>query len=248
MTSSDISQSRETGTVAPSAFPVNLDGQVVVVTGATGTTGHAVCRELQIHGAQVIAVGRNIENLEQLQNKLPKPLLDRYVTDLTDAQRCDSMFKDIAKHHHGVSAVVHLIGGWRSGGVERYEVSNLTWLFEQLVITTANVTASVRSFLVSSSGKFIHVSSPATKKLATRNAIYASTKAAADIWAGSLAAALEDTQGAVTTFEVKAFYDNDAVEEAPDLPREGFTHVDDFARAVVNLWKKPARTERVSLQ
>jgi len=246
MNSSDLSNIT-TEITAISAEPVNLSGQVVVVTGATGAAGRAVSRELQIHGAQVIAVGRNIENLEQLQSELSHPLLDRYVIDLTDAKLCETMFKDIAKRHHGVSAVVHLIGGWRSGGVERYEISNMNWLFEQLVITTANVTSAVRSLLVSSSGKFIHVSSPATRKITARNAIYASTKAAADIWAGSLAAALEGTPGAVTTFEVKAFYDNDAVEESPDQPREGFTHVDEFARAVVNLWMKPARTERVNL-
>jgi len=246
MTSSDLSNVT-TDKTAISTDPVNLDGQVVVVTGATGATGRAVSRELQIHGAQVIAVGRSIENLELLQSQLPKPLLDRYVVDLTDAQRCETMFKDIAKHHHGISAVIHLIGGWRSGGVERYEISSLNLMYEQLVLTTANVTSAVRSLLVSSSGKFVHVSSPATRKITARNAIYASTKAAADVWAGSLAAALEESLGAVTTFEVKAFYDNDVVEESPDQPREGFTHVDEFARAVINLWMKPARTERVSL-
>ena len=247
MNTSELFHNTTTETNVIPTNPVKLCGQVVVVTGATGTAGRAVCRELQIHGAEVIAVGRNIENLEQLQSELPRTLLDRYVVDLTDPQRCDSMFKDIAKQYHGVSAVAHLIGGWRPGGVERYELSNLTWLFEQLVITAANVTSSVRSLLVSSSGKFIHVSSPATRNLTTRNTIYACTKVAADIWAGSLASALEDVNGAVTTFEVKAFYDNDAIEESPDQPREGFTHVDDFAREVVNLWMKPARTERVSL-
>jgi len=226
---------------------VTLDGQVVVVTGATGVVGRAVCRALQQHGALVIATGRNIETLEQLQEELPRPLHDRYVVDLTDTQRTASTFKDIDDRHHGVSAVIHLVGGWRSGGVERYDAANLSWLFDQLVVTTANVTTAARPLLVSSSGKFIHVSSQATRKVTARNASYASTKAAADVWAASLAAALAGTPGAVTTFEVKAFYDDAALEESPDQPREGFTHVNDFAQAIVDLWAKPAATQRVSL-
>lgn len=226
---------------------VRLDGQIVVVTGATGSAGRAMCTMLQNHGAQVIATSRSIEALELLQAELSEPLFDRYVVDLSDSRAVASMFKDISTRHHGLNAVIHLVGGWRSGGVERYDETNLRWLFDQLVVTTANVTAEARVLLQASRGRFVNVSSPAARNVTARNAAYASTKAAADTWAASLAHALTDTCGTVTTFEVKALYDDAAVAESPDQPRDGHTHVNDLARAVLNLWTAPAVTARVSL-
>ena len=242
---------------SPQSLPVDihattnsnsLDGQIIVVTGATGTTGKAVCKKLQQHGALVIATSRRIEGLEQLQLDLPEPLYDRYVVDLSDSNRAKTLFEDISIRHHGVDAVVHLVGGWRSGGVGGYDEQNLRWLLDQLVVTTANVVSAARSMLHVSGGKFIHVSSPATSDVTARNAAYASAKAAADIWAASLARSFDDRRGTVTTFEVKALYDDAAVEESPDISRSGHTHVDSLAQAIVELWTTPAQTSRVSLQ
>ena len=99
-----------------------LDGQIVVITGATGTAGRAVCQTLMENGASVIATSRSIEALEQLAQELPGDLLDRYVVELTDLASTERMFHDIVDRHHGINAVVHLVGGWRPGGIDRKSV------------------------------------------------------------------------------------------------------------------------------
>ncbi len=56
--------------------PLELDGRVIAITGATGGLGAAVCVEAARRGAQVILVGRNVRKLEALFDSISR--LRRY--------------------------------------------------------------------------------------------------------------------------------------------------------------------------
>jgi 3-oxoacyl-[acyl-carrier protein] reductase len=47
-----------------------LENKIVIVYGATGSIGRAVCLKFASEGAIVIAVARDIENLNKLSNDI----------------------------------------------------------------------------------------------------------------------------------------------------------------------------------
>jgi nucleoside-diphosphate-sugar epimerase len=77
----------------------------VVVTGASGTAGHAVCARLRDRGDTVIAVGTDAGRLESVTAS------DRRVADLTDRDAARALATDILPAHRHVDAVMHLLGG-----------------------------------------------------------------------------------------------------------------------------------------
>lgn len=61
---------------------MNLAGRTVIVTGASGGIGAAVCRALVQAGAAIIAVGRNRSRLAALATSLPAGRVQTVVADL----------------------------------------------------------------------------------------------------------------------------------------------------------------------
>src|SRR5690606_40579922 len=100
----------------------------VVVTGASGTAGHAVCARLRDRGDTVIAVGTDAARLVSVAAS------DRRVADLTDPDATRALAADVADAHRHVVVVIHLVGGLRGG--DSPEVDAL--LRPRLVDTSAN--------------------------------------------------------------------------------------------------------------
>ena len=87
-------------------------GKLVLVAGATSTSGHAATHALVFAGARVIAVGRDAERLQ--------PLADLGATaevcELTDEGAVLEFAARAHQMHGRVDGILHLVGGWRGGG------------------------------------------------------------------------------------------------------------------------------------
>ncbi len=88
----------------------------VLITGASGGLGTAVCKAFADTGATVIGVARSWPE--------PVPFLTLSV-DLTTAEGCDAMVAQ-ALAHGPIDALVHLLGGF-GGGQPISETSDKTW-------------------------------------------------------------------------------------------------------------------------
>lgn len=76
-------------------FNINLSGKTAIVTGGSGTLCSAMAYGLAVSGASVAIIGRNIEKLASVSEKLTKNALDEYNKDVTiKGYSCNVINKD----------------------------------------------------------------------------------------------------------------------------------------------------------
>ncbi|MGN6271860.1 MAG: NAD-dependent epimerase/dehydratase family protein [Protaetiibacter sp.] len=163
---------------------------IVVVTGASGSAGHAVCARLRDRGDTVVAVGTDAARLASVAAS------DRRVADLGDPDAARRLAAEVVDAHRRVDAVVHLVGGWRGGDSEEADA----WLRPRLVDTLANVIAAFEAELAASEGRLAIVSSTAVRPGATSS--YARAKADAEELVAELSDRLGTADGAATVFVI----------------------------------------------
>ncbi|AZI57343.1 SDR family NAD(P)-dependent oxidoreductase [Nakamurella antarctica] len=235
---------------APAGSPTRgtpVAGRVVVVTGATGVAGQAVCAELIDNGASVIAVASDVSRLADLQVR--HPLLTTQVCDLADFAAVTALADSIGP----VDGVIHLVGGWRGGGgLVGQSDADWEFLVTALVATLRNVTRAFHTALLhSDSARVVIVGATAAAAPTAGNANYAAAKAAAQAWMGAVAdsfrlaqsghrtAPTEQTAAALTLV-IKALVTEADRHAQPEKSFPGFTDTRELARTVVGLWSRPA--------
>ena len=76
-------------------FNINLSGKTAIVAGGSGTLCSAMAYGLAVSGANVAIIGRNIEKLASVSEKLTKNALDEYNKDVTiKGYSCNVINKD----------------------------------------------------------------------------------------------------------------------------------------------------------
>ncbi|WP_166868364.1 SDR family NAD(P)-dependent oxidoreductase [Salinibacterium sp. ZJ70] len=160
--------------------------KVVVVTGATGEAGRAVCARFADRGDTVIAVGTDAERLLSVHAD------DHRVADLTELAAAKALARSVVESHGRVDAVVHLVGGWRGGDSPEADA----WLRPRLVDTVDNVIQAFEPELTASDGRLAIVSSTAVKGDGTNS--YTRAKADAERLVRDLGDRLDDAGGGAT--------------------------------------------------
>ncbi|HEX4400520.1 MAG TPA: SDR family NAD(P)-dependent oxidoreductase [Galbitalea sp.] len=151
---------------------------VVVVTGATGDAGRAICATLTAAGVAVVAVGSDAERLESVAASF------RFVCDLTDATATLSLATRVREQVGGPDGLVHLVGGWRAG----HETVDWDWLEPRLLTTLRLTTLAFHDDLSTSpAGRLVTIGSTAAAKPTWGGANYATLKTAADAWVAAIA-------------------------------------------------------------
>ncbi|OSQ30239.1 SDR family NAD(P)-dependent oxidoreductase [Thalassospira sp. MCCC 1A03138] len=174
-----------------------LEGRVALITGASHGIGRAVAKRFAAEGATVIALGRNVGALEELDDEIRADggKLVLLPMDLTMYEKIDAMGASIYERFGKLDIVVGnagLLG-------ELAPVGHIdTQVFENTYATnlTANfrLIRSVDKLLrLSDAGRAIFVTSNASSKGRAFWGLYASTKAALESLVLSYAQELEET-------------------------------------------------------
>jgi len=202
-----------------------LHGRLVLIAGATSTSGEAVARALATAGATVLAVGTREEALDALAAAVPG--VDTRVCDLADRDAVAELAMRIHLKFGAVDGLIHLVGGWRGGGGLTGQ-SDEDWDFlERAFRTLRNTTRVFYDDLVASpAGRLAIVSSTAVDAPYAGGANYAAAKAAADAWTRAVAQGFrkEAPDAAAVVFVVKTLA---GLEEQ-------------LGEEVVRLWQSPA--------
>jgi 3-oxoacyl-[acyl-carrier protein] reductase len=191
----------------------------IVVTGATGETGRAVCSALLAAGNTVIAVGSDAGRLASVDATA------RYVCDLTDAAATTALATQVREEVGPPDGLVHLVGGWRGG----HENDDWEWLEPRVLTTLRLATLAFHDALTASSaGRLVVIGSASAAKPTWSGANYSVLKAAADAWMSAVASGWRKAgTAAAITLVVKS------------IGGDG-TPVDDLVEAILPLWDEPA--------
>ncbi len=156
----------------------------VVIVGASGGLGGAVCAAFAASGAKVIAVDR--------APKAGEP----YVTiaaDVMTTEGCEAMVKQ-ALEHGAIDAVVHLVGGFSAGTI--VETSEKVWdLMMDLNVRTAFhvIRASLPSMMAAKRGRIVAVGARAALEPSPGLSAYGVSKAALVALVKNVAAEVKDS-------------------------------------------------------
>jgi NAD(P)-dependent dehydrogenase (short-subunit alcohol dehydrogenase family) len=218
---------------------VAADGQVVLVTGATGPLGRVVVRRFGEAGARLVLSGTDRERLEAVAAEAALADEDWLpaVGDLRgrDAARA---IVDAAEARFGrIDVLLHLVGGWAGGTpVAELDAGEITAMLDQHLWTTFHVVQAVVPGMVERGyGRLLTVSSPFAANPGPKGAGYAIAKAAEEVLLRSLArevGAAGVTANVVVVRKVDVDHER---EQAPAARNATWTTPEEIAEAFLYL-------------
>ena len=229
---------------------MSVDGRIVVVAGATSSSGVATSRALIAAGARVVAVGSNVERLRAFERSVDGAATR--VCDLSKLAAVTELASSVSREFGAVDGLIHLVGGWR-GAAGITAQSDDDWAAMESGFTTLRNTsrAFFDSLVASEAGRLAIVSSTSVDRPTAGGASYTAAKAAAESWVRSVAdgfrrahsvnkTAPVPQRAAAVRFSIMALVDDDMQRDNPEKSYTGFTHVDALGQAVVGLWQGEA--------
>lgn len=212
---------------------ISQEHRTVLLAGATSASGRAIARALTEHGARVLAVGSNQDRLDEHLGFVTA----RYRADLGDETEVNELAERVHAEHGPIDMLIHLVGGWRGGkGLAGQSEADYQFLHRSVMSTLRHTSKAFYQDLVDSpAGRLAIISSHAVTAPTPSNANYGSIKAAAEHWVQAVARAFakQAPAAAAVTWVVKALTDRRP--EAAGGKLAGFTHVDEVARAALEL-------------
>jgi NAD(P)-dependent dehydrogenase (short-subunit alcohol dehydrogenase family) len=167
-----------------------LDGQVAVVTGATGVLGGAMARGLAAAGARVAVLGRRAERAEEVAAGIRAGGGEAEATpaDVLDTASLERVREGLLARHGRIDVLVNAAGGNRpdaivpeSGTFFDLAPTALREVFELNLMGTLLPCQVFGAALVGQgSGAILNVSSMAASRPLTRVVAYAAAKASVD--------------------------------------------------------------------
>lgn len=187
-----------------------LAGSTIVVAGAGGAAGHAVCAALTSAGAHVVAVGSRAESLAGADGN-GVDAAETAVVDLADPVAVAEWAAELRERRPSIDGVLHLVGGWRGGSAH----DDWEWLERRVLTTLRVLSRELRDDLsASSAGRLAIVSSASVAAPRWGMANYVTLKAAAEMWVQALATGwrVKGTPTAAVTFVAGSLDEPGAIE------------------------------------
>ena len=157
----------------------NIQGKVIVITGASSGLGEAAARHLASQGACVVLGARREERIRALSEQLQREGL-RAAYQVTDVTRREDVagLVDLAIRSFGrIDVMLSNAGLMPNSRFDRLKVEDWERMIDvNLKGVLYGIAAALPPMQARNSGHFIHVSSVAGHKVRAGGAVYAATK------------------------------------------------------------------------
>ena len=167
---------------------IDLDGKVVVVTGASGTLGRTTAQVFANANASLLLTGRNKERLEQTAEHLTTDTMV-IPCDLSDINEVERLVNKAVKHYGRIDVLLNVAGGFSMGP----KVHELNWedfdtMFNMNFISAFNTCSRVIPQMIKQGvGNIVNVSARAGIQGKARMAPYCISKSSVITLTESLA-------------------------------------------------------------
>jgi NADP-dependent 3-hydroxy acid dehydrogenase YdfG len=157
----------------------NIEGKVVVITGASSGLGEATARHLSAQGATVVLGARRVERIQSLANELTggggKALA--VPTDVTKREQVQNLVDAAVRTYERIDVMLNNAGLMLHSPLERLKVDDWDRMIDVNVKGVLyGIAAALPYMKQQKSGHFINVSSVAVHNVRPTGVVYAATK------------------------------------------------------------------------
>src|SRR3954454_2060113 len=221
---------------------LNIDGKVVVITGASSGLGEATARHLARAGAKLMLGARRLDRLRALAAELGLPEDAAVRTDVTDREQVRRLVDQAVDLHGRIDVMLNNAGLMPHSPLERGKIGDWDRMIDvNLKGVLYGIAAALPHMQAERSGHIINVSSVAAYKVRPGSAVYAATKAAVRMLSEGLRQEVKPynirttviSPGAVATELPQSVTETDVARGIQDFYEANAIPADSFARAVV---------------
>jgi NADP-dependent 3-hydroxy acid dehydrogenase YdfG len=157
----------------------NIEGKVVVITGASSGLGEATARLLSAHGASVVLGARRVDRLQALADELTgsggKALA--VTTDVTDCDQVKRLVDSAVQAYGRIDVMINNAGLMPQAPLERLKIDEWNRMIDvNIKGVLYGIAAALPYMTQQHAGHIINVSSVAGHKVGPGFAVYAATK------------------------------------------------------------------------
>lgn len=226
----------------------NIQGKVVVITGASSGLGAETARHLVKAGAKVVLGARRLDRLQALAAELGLPKETAFQVDVTDREQVKALVDHAVKLHGRIDVMVNNAGLMPLAPLEMLRFDEWDQCIDVNIKGVLwGIAAALPHFKEQKSGQFINVSSVAGHTISVGGAIYSASKYSVRVISEALRKEVKPygirttvlSPGAVDT-ELPASVGAPGVNEAiADYYKHNAIPADSFARCVLFAMSQP---------
>lgn len=155
----------------------NIEGKVVVITGASSGLGEAAARALADNGARLVLGARRIERLQQLSEQLGQGTEAAVQTDVTDPEQVRRLVDHAVERHGRIDVILNNAGLMPHSPLDRLKIEEWDRMIDvNIKGVLYGIAAALPHMIRQKSGHIINTSSVAGHKVRPGSAVYAATK------------------------------------------------------------------------
>ena len=232
----------------------NIQGKVVVITGASSGLGEATARFLHAQGARVVLGARRVERIKSLADELSGRGGEALAlpTDVTHPEQVKKLVDAAAQAYGRVDVMLNNAGLMPHSLLERLKIEDWNRTIDvNIKGVLYGIAAALPYMKQQKSGHIINVSSVAGHKVGVGNAVYAATKHAVRVLSEGLRQEVKPynirttviSPGAVATELPDSITEPDVSENIHKFYAAFAIPADSFARAVAFAMSQPEEVD-----
>ena len=232
----------------------DIQGKVVVITGASSGLGEATARFLHAQGARVVLGARRVERIKSLADELSGRGGEALAlpTDVTHPEQVKKLVDAAAQAYGRVDVMLNNAGLMPHSLLERLKIDDWNRTIDvNIKGVLYGIAAALPYMKQQKSGHIINVSSVAGHKVGVGNAVYAATKHAVRVLSEGLRQEVKPynirttviSPGAVATELPDSITEPDVSENIHKFYEAFAIPADSFARAVAFAMSQPEEVD-----
>ncbi|MBB5415814.1 SDR family oxidoreductase [Paraburkholderia atlantica] len=155
----------------------NINGKVVVITGASSGLGAETARHLSTLGAKLVLGARRLDRLQALASELGLDAKAILQTDVTDRNQVKALVDRAVELHGRIDVILNNAGLMPSSMLDKFKVDEWDRMIDvNIKGVLYGIAAALPYMQAQKSGQIINVSSVAGHKVGPGGAVYAGTK------------------------------------------------------------------------
>lgn len=226
----------------------NIEGKVVVITGASSGLGEAAARHLARHGAKLVMGARRLDRLQALADELSLGRDAAVQTDVTRFEQVKRLVDRAVQAHGRIDVIINNAGLMPHSLLERVKVADWDRMIDvNLKGVLYGIGAALPYMKAQKGGHIINVSSVAGHKVRPGGAVYSATKTAVRVLSEGLRQEVKPynirttviSPGAVATELPESVTEPDVAESIHQFYEDYAIPADSFANMVVFAMSQP---------